>query len=966
MGEFLESQTCIRALNDHNLRSVVLNFVRGLISMLVSKIDTVEDALEQIGGKGRSLSKMVRSGFTVPGGFIVTADAYRKFIRENGLQNEILKNAKPTLKDGYPVFDDCSNLIREQIIQVPLGEVLIKEIEDAYNQLVGDGTPVAVRSSANAEDLPGLSFAGQQETFLNVRGSKSLVEAVQKCWASLWTAQALSYRHQNGIDQNSVAMAVVVQKMVPSEVSGILFTANPATGDRSEMIINSSFGLGEAVVSGQVTPDTYIVNRQDLKLKDTVLGPKEQQVVYDGDQGIRIDEVSSEDRDLSSLSDQMIAELSQVALEVESMYEGLPQDIEWAFCDGVLHLLQSRPITNLPVQPIELDWTPNPPARLVSRRQIVENMPDPICPLFEELYLTRGLESPRNGESLMVGGGPMFVTVNGYAYQRFDWPAIIKEADRRKRLNESDQAVSEDEIEAAEYKAFMSAHNKNIQGAIDAAEVDIELFRKDLKDSELRAFEKWFSEQNDESLAGSIVMPKSDNSTYIAFNHTAQNDAMLDSWYQGAKPRLEGVAEKWRGLDIKTAEDEKLLEGIVEMGMEEGRYWSSDSSHTFGVAKSTDDQLQCFLRETLPDHNFISGQFLSGIESKAMQANADLFEIAKLIRENEELSYLVLAIPSNFLMAELRNSKEAGAVVDAIDEYLLAYGHQGYSMDFIEPTQIEDPSALFATLKAMVRDKEYHPDQQAEKTAAIRSQKLEEITELLSGLEYWQFRYRLWLARKYNYIREEVAFRFGYTWSILRPMAFELGERLAAAGTLSKKDDVFFLVSEELEKAIEAKRSEIPYPDLGVLAEERRALREARKLHHPPGTLPPEASEIGGIAFKETQIKNDEDDNLMRGFAVSSGKVTAKASVIEGPSEFDKMEPGSILVSPLTTPAWTQLFAHAVGLVTDVGSILAHGSIVAREYGIPAVLGVGNGTKRIKHGQTITIDGDKGIVEILD
>ena len=155
--------------------------------MLVSKIDTVEDALEQIGGKGRSLSKMVRSGFTVPGGFIVTADAYRKFIRENGLQNEILKNAKPTLKDGYPVFDDCSNLIREQIIQVPLGEGLIKEIEDAYNQLVGDGTPVAVRSSANAEDLPDLSFAGQQETFLNVRGSKSLVEAVQKCYVTVWS-----------------------------------------------------------------------------------------------------------------------------------------------------------------------------------------------------------------------------------------------------------------------------------------------------------------------------------------------------------------------------------------------------------------------------------------------------------------------------------------------------------------------------------------------------------------------------------------------------------------------------------------------------------------------------------------------------------------------------------------------------------------------------------------------------------
>ena len=153
-------------------------------------------------------------------------------------------------------------------------------------------------------------------------------------------------------------------------------------------------------------------------------------------------------------------------------------------------------------------------------------------------------------------------------------------------------------------------------------------------------------------------------------------------------------------------------------------------------------------------------------------------------------------------------------------------------------------------------------------------------------------------------------------------------------------------------------------PELGLIAAERREFREAAKLHHPPGTLPAVASAVKGISFKETQIKNDESSNIMRGFAVSSGKITGKASVVIGPGEFDKMVPGTILVSPLTTPAWTQLFAHAEGLVTDVGSILAHGSIVAREYGIPAVLGVGNGTKRIRHGQMITIDGDAGTVEI--
>ena len=223
---------------------------------------------------------------------------------------------------------------------------------------------LAVRSSANAEDLPGLSFAGQQETYLNVRGADAVVEAVRKCWSSLWTPQAISYRHQNGIDQGSVAMAVVVQIMVPSEVSGILFTANPATGERSELIVNASFGLGEAVVSGQVTPDTYIVDKATLEAKETVIGPKLQQVVSDGEQGVVLTDVDEGERDRASLSDAMLRELSEAALAIERLYDGLPQDIEWAFSDGQLFLLQSRPITNLPVQPVELDWTP-PPARKV-------------------------------------------------------------------------------------------------------------------------------------------------------------------------------------------------------------------------------------------------------------------------------------------------------------------------------------------------------------------------------------------------------------------------------------------------------------------------------------------------------------------------------------------------------------------------------------------------------------------------
>ena len=368
-----------------------------------------------------------------------------------------------------------------------------------------------------------------------------------------------------------------------------------------------------------------------------------------------MEHVAEADRSKSSISPEQLNELCETALQIEALYEGLPQDIEWAFCGGILHLLQSRTITNLGAQPIDVVWEPTAPARFVSRRQIVENMPEPISPLFEELYLTKGLESPRP-KSLMVGGGPMFVTVNGYAYQRFDFPQVVKEADERKQRGET-LSITEEEIEAAEYSAFAEVIKKSKEAAKDAAIADLKPFKEHLSAADRVSFDAWYETQDEDQIDGLIVLPESNNPTYIAFNNTTVNDKQLKSWYDETLPRLEGVAEKWRTLDVQATDDATLLSAVVEMGIEEGRYWSADSSHTFGVAKSTDDQLQCFLRETLPEHNFISGQFLTGIESKAMQANADLFEIAKLIRASEQLSYLVLSIPSQFLLSALRNKQ---------------------------------------------------------------------------------------------------------------------------------------------------------------------------------------------------------------------------------------------------------------------------------------------------------------------
>ena len=912
-----------------------------------------DNSLEVVGGKGRSLARMAKAGFNVPGGFIVTAAAYRSFATTNRLQEKIVSLARPAVQDGRVSFEGASNAIQALFKEHDLSPEIAAEISQAYGWL--DDAPVAVRSSANAEDLPGLSFAGQQETYLNVKGTAEVLAAVRNCWASLWTPQAISYRHQNGIDQGSVAMAVVVQVMVPSEVSGILFTANPATGERSEIIVNASFGLGEAVVSGQVTPDTYIVDKETLNAKETIIGPKAQQIVADGSQGTRLTDVDEGSRGQSSLTDDMLRQLSTRAIDIEKLYDGVPQDIEWAVVDDELYLLQSRPITKVPVQPIEVVWEPPPPARILYRRQIVENMPDPICPLFEELYLTEGLEAPRKGKAdNIVGGGAHFVTCNGYAYNRADHPS-----------NQIDPNSSEEELKAAFKRTIDEIWERH--GDQSAEEkYDMALFRSELSAEEQAEFDAVAAAYEGDNLAHDLTLPPSDNPTYVANNKTQNNDARWQTWKEEALPRLVGTAEKWGRVDLQSATDEELLAGIREMGIEEGIYWSGNTSHTFGIAKSTDDQLQCFLHENLPDDHYISGQFLTGFESKTLQANAILFAIAKLIRASEALTYLVIVTPTQFLSRALREHAEGAPVLKALDDYFDIYGHQGYSLDFIEPTQAEDPSATFATLKSMVQNADYDPKDQEIRATAVREQKFAEVSEKLSGLTYWQFRYRLWFGRRYNHIREETAFYFGYTWSVLRPMAFELGRRLVNVGTFLDPEDTFFMVTDELRRAIEARKTSTGLPELGKLAAERRELREARKLLHPPGTIPEEASNIPSVRFKETQIRNDAGSDALNGFAVSSGTVTAPASVILSQNDFDKMEPGSILVAPNTTPAWTQLFAHAVGLVTDMGSILAHGSIVAREYGIPAVLGVGNGTVRIKHGQSITIDGDAGSVTLHD
>ncbi len=847
---------------------------------------TTNASLEVVGGKGRSLSEMTNAGLPVPHGFHITTDTYRRFVADNDLQARILEQAERTGQEAA-----ASEQIGQLFSELTISSDVAEEIKNAYAAL-GDLPAVAVRSSANAEDLPDMSFAGQQDTYLNIIGGEALLAAVRDCWASLWTPRAISYRVQMGIEHDQVAMAVVVQTMVDADVSGILFTANPATGERNEMIANASYGLGEAVVSGQVTPDTYVFDREKHAVAETTIGAKEQMITSDGEGGTIMQEVSKARRDLSSLSETHLAGLADLAVRSEQHFGDVPQDIEWAVKDDTLYLLQSRPITNLPPAPLkDLKWEPPAPGVTLLRRQIVENMPDPLSPLFEELYLDIGLQQGMN-RSLVRAGAPhtiedmtngnVHLTVNGYAYQRRDFKAV----------------------EGVDPKV--------------------------MADFGAKGQREWWTK-------------------------------LVQFWQEDWLPDYKDLIAEWSKLDVATAADTQLLEGIKVLANEDAYYWE-ESSKVFATAKVTDEQLQGFLRAAAPDHNFTSGMFLSGFNSRTMQAQMDIWEMSKLVQADGPLTELVNATAAPKLLAALEKHPAGGPVIKAIAQYNETYGHQIYSLDFAEPTASEDPIPVMVALKAQVQDADYDPASHHLEVEAKRKAAMREIREVLSEDQMWQFRWHLWKARHFYPHREEVVFWLGGAWPLLRRLAHELGQRMVKAGTLATPDDLFFLRTDSLDKAIAAHAESRSLPELAQLAADERQLREARKRIHPPGAIPVDQHANPAA----TQKLNTPDSNTMSGFAVSPGRIEGEVSVILSPADFDNMKPNTILVCPMTTPAWTQLFSHAIALVTDIGSILAHGSIVAREFGIPAVLGLGNVTQRLKSGQRISVDGDAGIVEILD
>lgn len=846
--------------------------------------------LSVVGGKGASLARLARAGLPVPDGFHITTAAYRTFVEENDLEERITSAIQTVDPDAPSSLESASAAIREAFLRATIPADIADEIEHAYRALQGSNPRVVVRSSATAEDLPQASFAGQLESFLNVGDLEGLLEAVRKCWASLWTARAIAYRAERSQGTMDVQMAVVVQILVPAQASGVTFTANPLTGQRDEMMINASWGLGEAVVGGAVTPDSILASKNTGEVLSHKVADKEiMTVTVPG--GTEEREVPEDQRHRPVLNDEQVNRLVELGSDIEDLY-GQPMDVEWALADGNIWIVQARPITALPKatasQPIE--WELPEGAYVAMRNNIVELMADPLSPLFATLGLSSVNRSMRRLLADFLGREgimpeEIIISVNHYAY----YNGSIRFAPMVRLL-------------------------------LDSVGIARRMFT-----------------------------------------------GVVERWEDEGRPQyLEKIAG-WRSLDQEEADSQKLLEGARELTQAAVAAYGSLVSGVIPAAWISEAVFTFAYRalirrgEDPPAH-----VFLLGFESTPIETEKSIYDLAQWIAASPDLEGFILDRPTRSLAAAIGMGEiPTGAPGEMwrewtrrFQEHLEQYGHMIYNLDFANPVPADDPTPTLGTLKMFLREEGRDPYARQREAIERRERAVAQVERRLGRLRLRLFRSTLETAQRFAPMRENGIADVGLAYPIIRQMLLKLGSRLSAAGCIQEAADVFWLREEEVVDAGIKLDLGQSVDDLSHEVERRKRSWDKAKRLSPPRMLP---HKILGIEFGRLMPFRGRG-LVLSGVAASPGQVVAPARVLTSPADFDRMNTGDVLVASITTPAWTPLFARASAIVTDIGGPLSHGSIVAREYGIPAVLGTGSATSRIQDGDRITVNGSEGKV----
>jgi len=833
--------------------------------------------IDQAGGKAANLGELTRAGLPVPPGFVVLTEAYRAYIAEHQLHEQI--TALAAASDDPAGYDEAAAQIKA-LFEDEVSDTLRTEIAEAYAAL-GEDVPVAVRSSATAEDLQEASFAGQQDTFLNVRGLDDLLVAVGDCWASLWTARAMAYRARQGIDPATVSLAVVVQQMVDAESAGVMFTANPSNGRRDETVISAAWGLGESVVSGAVNTDNIVVRTSDGTIVSNEIADKAVMSVY-AEQRTQERPVPADQRKRPVLSEAEVAELAAYGTRIENHY-GTPQDIEWARADGNFWILQARPITALPEPEAAMptDWTVPEPTAMYVRASIVEQLPDPLSPLFADMIdgaVTRSLQSLFREllqEDVIRERDVGLTTVNGYAYYRYTRSGMGR------------------------------------------------------------------------------LMWKSPPAFRMLFSGGTQ-----DRWRSYSHPRYRRIVSDWTARDISKLSTDELLAGVQELVDAAAEYYTAVQTIIPVAATSEVLFTWCYDSVVRTKDDPPAPVFLLGYDSAPIRAEKSLYDLATWTRSHPELAESLLALPPQTFLETAAESQDPlwHEWHTRFQAHLAGYGHVVYNLDFINPVPADDPVPLLETLRFFVSGKGVDPYERQQRSAARREEATAAVLTRLDAVRAMPIHRLLRWAQRVAPVREDALADVGLAWPQLRRMLAEIGRRHQQASVINEPDEVYWLRRKEIEDGV---------GNFAEQVEQRKQLWRGQLRATPPQLLPKGS---WGDMFRNWMPAASEEQtgDLIKGTGASAGTITAPARVLGGPQDFGSMQPGDVLVASITTPAWTSLFAMASAVVTDIGGPLSHSSIVAREYGIPAVLGTAVATRRIRSGQLIKVDGDAGTVRLLD
>ncbi len=858
-----------------------------------------DDEAPRYGSKAASLGPLARAGFPVPVGFGISGRAFAHHLE--GLLGPDWWGRAATDAEG----------VRQLVLGSELPEETARLILAAYRELDPDrALPLAVRSSSTAEDGEVLSAAGVQDTLLGIAGPEALLDGVRTVWASLWNERARAYL--DGAEPGApVLMGVLVQELVDPDAAGVLFTANPVSGDRTEMLINAALGLGEPVLSGRVAPDTFVLDKGTLSIKTRSVADKRLRVSVIGGE-VAETELSEDEGSRPSLTDEQVRRVASMGRAVEE-HLGAPRDIEWALRRDRLFLLQARPITGRrlagPAAPVE---EPRAGAHDVwTNANVGEALPGVATPLTWSIasrYSERGFRRAFGALGCEVPEGSVLVgQFSGRIYLNLSQFAAI-------------------------------AGQAPLLGAKTLAELGGARWPED-------------AEPPPSSPAWRLT-PGFLRRLPGALTRLVYENLTMEAAIERLEERLEERSRRLSRADLTSWTDHRLaaelsaIDELLEVTGDAMLTCAANSLASFLVLR------RLMRRWVGADAAGLMHELLAGAaDLESARPGVALWHIAESIRGDEEVGRLLLERDPGEL--DIDDLPSGSRLRRDLETFLAAYGYRAVrEAELMTPRWSEDPSLIFATLREYLRSGGLPPGRDEEERREARRRAWGRVERRLGPVRRKVIRRLVELARRYHRLREGLRARVTLVLGLYRTVALEVGRRIG------HPDAAFFLTIDEVHRLLREGQAIEGRASLGsVIAARRRTYELNRSLPDPPATFvgrPPARPEPPTL----------RSSRCLQGLGASPGTVSGEARVLAHPDEASELRAGEILVVTCADVGWSPMFLLAGALVTDLGGVLSHAAVVAREYGVPAVFGVTDATRLIRSGQRVTVDGDAGVVTI--